>query len=767
MRACTATTALSGEDRPGSEPLPGYRLVARVGSGGAGDVWQAEAPGGLRVALKIVRLGDGLGRREVANLSILRAIRHPNLLAYFGAWQSHDRLIIGMELADRSLWDRFLEARRLGLAGIPRAELLGILGDVARVVDFLNEPRHELDGRARVAIHHRDIKPQNIMLIGHGVKVADFGLSCLADTTGAGRSQCGLTCAYAAPESFRGKVSGASDQYSLAVTFCQLRTGRLPFVGPPAAVMMGHLFGEPDLSAVPESERPVIARALAKDAEDRWPDCRSFVVALSGCASAGSPDEMPADEGEPARQVPGSSLVVQPMSATWDGTSSVSAASPGFDGADEALSAYCLDFEAPEDRPSGEPSSLSTIVASRYVASAKGRRAARFLVAAAVLIGVVGWSFRARPVGSAAMSSSSRRLDAAESLPARRQGWSTTIPAACPATADATRSRAKPAVRRMVVPDWTPMYHRARSEARTWLASIRTAASRLAARGLASRSRQIPSPDQRRPHVQLKMPEVLEVEAGRDRSIPIRLDRPAQTDPLVLHFLGLPTGVSIPDVRIAAGAREASVNIRTRLDSADSSSRVSMVVQGGSLPAERAFQLRIRANPALLSRTRGHTLLALGRPAEAVAAFDQAVQAGVADPFVFNNRGMAHYALGQLEPAIRDYTEASRLSPSDPVIRYNRGVAYARRGDDVRALLDLDLAIRLKPDYARAYEARAGVYLKRGDRSRSSADSARASELSRAARAQAQPPVPRPPPSGAATARSAPAPGASFSSFTR
>ena len=177
-----------------------------------------------------------------------------------------------MELADRSLWDRFAEARGQGLAGIPLGELLEILGEVAKVVDFLNEPRHELEGRSGVAIHHRDIKPQNIMLIGRGVKVADFGLSCPDDPAAASRSQCGLTFAYAAPETFRRRVSASSDQYSLAVTYCQLRGGRLPFVGPPAAVMMGHLFGDPDLSMLPEPERadrragawPRTRRAMAR-----------------------------------------------------------------------------------------------------------------------------------------------------------------------------------------------------------------------------------------------------------------------------------------------------------------------------------------------------------------------------------------------------------------------------------------------------------------------------------------------------------------------
>src|SRR5262249_35070017 len=118
MRACTAPPAGVARDQPGSEPVPGYRLLERIGVGGAGEVGSGEALGGLGVALKIVRLVGGLGQRERTSLRVLRAIRHPNLLAYFGAWQSEDRLIIGMELADRSLWDRFVEATGQGLAGI-------------------------------------------------------------------------------------------------------------------------------------------------------------------------------------------------------------------------------------------------------------------------------------------------------------------------------------------------------------------------------------------------------------------------------------------------------------------------------------------------------------------------------------------------------------------------------------------------------------------------------------------------------------------------
>src|SRR5262249_3560431 len=82
-------------------------------------------------------------------------------------------------------------------------------------------------------------------------------------------------------------------QYSLAVTYCLLRGGRLPFTGGPAALVAGHLHRPPDLSMLPQRERPVVARALAKEPSKRWPNCRAFVAALR------------AELGEPATISPG------------------------------------------------------------------------------------------------------------------------------------------------------------------------------------------------------------------------------------------------------------------------------------------------------------------------------------------------------------------------------------------------------------------------------------------------------------------------------
>ncbi len=820
MRPCTAPKPPRAEDRPGSEPVPGYRLVSQIGSGGAGDVWQAEAPGGLRVALKIVPLGDGLGRREMANLRILRAIRHPNLLAYFGAWQTEGRLIIGMELADRSLWDRFIEARRIGLAGIPRDELLGILGDVARVVDFLNEPRHELEGRGGVAIHHRDIKPQNIMLIGHGVKVADFGLSCLDEPPASGRSQCGLTFAYAAPELFRGRVSAAADQYSLAITYAQLRTGRLPFVGPPAAVMMGHLFGEPDLSNLPDPERPAIARALAKNPTERWPDCRTLVAALADCA--GTPDTLQGDGIEPPGPPPSSAVVIPPLSGEWDdAAAAASASAAGLPVPADRAPAGSIYFMGPADVSEPVPAAASSLETVRVHAVGPGHRASPFLLtAAALLAGVICWSLWARPHGRAAVppasgrdrpeslaiastsaepvgwteraTTASRRLvtapsagsEAAGAPASRRQRRRPEPPSAPPRPGDGRPTRAgRPSsprepqvawrtIRAAWHPDLSalrPRYDRMVNRTKAVLASLRTTSWQTGPPRVAEPPGPAPPREPARPDVRVAMPALLEIQAGSERTIPIRIEGGGNEGPLVVEFRGLPASVRIPDVNIPAGSRLGNAVIRARLDADAATVPVTMVVRGGPVPAEATFRLSVRSDQARLSRTRGHTLLALGRPAEAVAAFDRAVQAGVSDPFVFNNRGLAFFALGQLDPAIRDYTEASRLRPDDPVIRYNRGVAYARRGDDVRALLDFDLAIRLKPDYARAYDARAAVYLRRGDRARSEADTARSRELTQRTPRQGRPaaPAPLPPRHGGALAVSpAPATASTLSAFT-
>jgi serine/threonine protein kinase len=118
------------------------------------------------------------------------------------------------------------------------------------------------------------------------LKLGDFGLAravCDGETGHSGV----LTAPYAPPEFFRGRTSARSDLYSLAVTYCLLRGGRLPFPGSAAQVMLGHLTRPPDLSMLPAVERPAAARALAKDPADRWDSCVRFAVALGEVPAGG------------------------------------------------------------------------------------------------------------------------------------------------------------------------------------------------------------------------------------------------------------------------------------------------------------------------------------------------------------------------------------------------------------------------------------------------------------------------------------------------
>jgi hypothetical protein len=261
------------------EPIAGYSLVEKLGDGGFGEVWKVAVPGGLFKALKII-YGDLSGPRaeqELKALERIKAVRHPFLLSLERFEVVHDRLLIVTELADGSLFDRFTEYLNVGLRGVPREELLGYLRDAAEALDYLGEAH---------GLQHLDIKARNLLLVSGRIKVADFGLvknlmGGTATMTG------GVTPVYAAPEVFDGRVSRYSDQYSLAITYQELLTGTRPFPGTtPFQLAAQHSSASPILSPLPPQDQPIIARALAKVPERRFPSCRALIEALSSTRPA-------------------------------------------------------------------------------------------------------------------------------------------------------------------------------------------------------------------------------------------------------------------------------------------------------------------------------------------------------------------------------------------------------------------------------------------------------------------------------------------------
>jgi serine/threonine protein kinase len=267
--------------RPGIEVIRGYVLVSWLGSGGFGEVWQAVAPDDSPCALKFIDLRrEAVAARESRALHFMKALRHPHVLSIRDVFSIEHSLVVCMELGHGTLRDRLNECQRQGLTAIPAIEAVALLTQAAEGIDFLNAPSHLVDGAQGVRIIHQDIKPQNLLLVGGLVKVADFGLARVIEESLAEKSTSSLTPAYAPPEFFRGETAEQSDQYSLAACYCLLRGGRLPFTGTFYQLMAGHTSGTPDLTMLPETERSAVARALSKQRQERWPNCSAFVENL-------------------------------------------------------------------------------------------------------------------------------------------------------------------------------------------------------------------------------------------------------------------------------------------------------------------------------------------------------------------------------------------------------------------------------------------------------------------------------------------------------
>ena len=309
--------------RSGDEPIPGYRLEEFIGQGQFGQVWKARSPGKAFAALKFLDLSGKQGRKEFRAIQKVKEIRHAHLMPITALWLLDEEgnvlndqvmdemgsdstlvsetlaveeipatpskpalLVVAQLLGDKTLGDRLQECLDAGEAGVPAAELIAYMEEAAKGIDYLNSAKHDL-GSGIFAIQHCDIKPANILLAGDSVLICDFGVAHALADSDRGLRATGMvgSPAYMAPECIGQQPSSTSDQYSLAVTYYELRTGHLPFSKTTFAdVMDAHRTGTLDLNKLPPAEKKVIKKATAIDPKKRYRSSVDMVSALRAAA---------------------------------------------------------------------------------------------------------------------------------------------------------------------------------------------------------------------------------------------------------------------------------------------------------------------------------------------------------------------------------------------------------------------------------------------------------------------------------------------------
>ncbi len=267
-------------NRPEQELGTRYRVRHLLGRGSRATVWRAENEDGEAMALKFLVCGDSLTASNwLWSLRAQRELGHPHVVHIEDFTARTGNIVVAMELADGTLLDCLKQSRAKGGNLLPAARVVEWLKQAADAIDFLNGRKPGRDGR-RPAFQHGGVRPSNLLCFGDTVKLADAGPVLPVNMPLKFRHWSG-PLDFAAPEVFRGRLSEWTDQYALAVTYCQLRGGRLPFTDTPTTLRRDYVRPEPNLSMVPAEERAIVGRALAVQPWERWPSCCAFMAALS------------------------------------------------------------------------------------------------------------------------------------------------------------------------------------------------------------------------------------------------------------------------------------------------------------------------------------------------------------------------------------------------------------------------------------------------------------------------------------------------------
>jgi serine/threonine protein kinase/DNA-binding beta-propeller fold protein YncE len=273
--------------------LAGYRLDEIIARGGMAVVYRAfDERLGRSVALKVLAAplarDEAFRRRFIRESRVAAAVDHPNIVPIFDAGEADGVLFIAMRLV----------AGRDVLTLIEQQAPL----PVARVCQIVTQVAAALDAAHEQGLVHRDVKPANMLRDDAGgdhpdhIYLSDFGLSKHGRSTSQLTSYGEFlgTMDYVSPEQIEGRpVDGRSDQYALACSAFEMLTGAPPFKQDETlAIMWAQVSATPPTLTsrrpdLPAAADPVLAKALAKAPDDRYPTCLEFATALRRACGIG------------------------------------------------------------------------------------------------------------------------------------------------------------------------------------------------------------------------------------------------------------------------------------------------------------------------------------------------------------------------------------------------------------------------------------------------------------------------------------------------
>ena len=256
-----------------------YEILERIGTGGMAVVYKAKCHRLNRlVAIKILKSdlaqNEEFRRRFNAESQAVAQLSHPNIVSVYDVSRGGDMEYIVMELIDGITLKQYMEKR----GQLNWRESLHFITQIMRGLSHAHSR----------GIIHRDIKPQNIMVLRDGsVKVADFGIACLADSAQTLTQEALGSVHYISPEQARGdRPDARSDIYSSGVVLYEMLTGRLPFEGESAvSVAIQHLSSIPlaprEINPdIPEQLELICMKAMAPDLEHRYQSADAMIADL-------------------------------------------------------------------------------------------------------------------------------------------------------------------------------------------------------------------------------------------------------------------------------------------------------------------------------------------------------------------------------------------------------------------------------------------------------------------------------------------------------